>query len=456
MRLDASSAALAASTPARLDVVVDADEGSAFRMPPGWQALIEAMQGAVWLADAVDLRIVAANAATVAITGLPRRRWLGRPVDALCASAEDRCFWDEVRAGLESEVDSESFVLRGERAVPVHRRISLVTAQTADGSHGVWLVSMQDRSEAVAAQRELALAVADLSATLESTHDGVLVTDLSGRIRKFNRRFATLWGLRHELLVRGDDDAVFESMRRAVIDPPGYMRRLAQLDDAVRAEATDVVELQSGQLLERIVRPQLAAGRPIGRVTSFRDVTDVVGAQRQLQALAFTDALTGLPNRRLLGDRVAQALALARRDGSRFSLLSIDLDHFADVNLQFGRRLADDVLRDAARRIAASLRQVDTVARLADDAFVIVAQQTDAAGATLAAARIAAALERPFEFGDGRSVVVGASIGIVLCPDDGSDIDTLLERADAAMREVKDAGRAGVRFWRPPADAARD
>ena len=436
-------ATLSDQAAARSDVAVVAPPR--FRLPADWQALLDAMPGAVWLVDVDELLIIAANAAAGALVGLPARHWIGRPVAALSASPEDVCFWDEARAGLAVEIDSETFVLRGTTAVPVTRRITRIGS--GPDTVRAWVVAMHDRSEEVAAQRELSLAAADLRATLESTHDGLLVTDLGGRIRNFNRRFATLWSLPAELLVRGDDDGVFESMRRAVVDPPNYMRRLAAIDDDALGESTDLIHLRSGRIIERVIRPQLACGRPIGRVASFRDVTDAVDAEHRVQMLAFVDALTGLPNRRLLGDRVAQSLATARRDGTGFGLLSIDFDDFAGINVRLGRRAADDVLREAASRIAGCLRQVDTVARVGSDEFAVLVQQTDAAGAEMAAMRVAAALEKPIAGAGGDSTVLGASIGIVLCPNHGADIDTLLDRAGAAMREVKQAGRAGYRFW---------
>jgi diguanylate cyclase (GGDEF)-like protein len=226
------------------------------------------------------------------------------------------------------------------------------------------------------------------------------------------------------------------------------MRRLAMMDEATMLRATDVVRLHTGAVLERVTMPQCMHGRPIGRVFSFRDITAKLAADQRIQTLSTTDGLTGLPNRRLLADRVDLALAVARRDGTPFALMFLNLDRFKQINETLGRAYGDLVLRDAADRIKGCLRQVDTVARLAGDEFVVLVHQADDAGAEVTAMRVMEALRRPFTQG-GMSFTVTASIGIALFPNDGADLDALLRRSDAAMREVKLGGRAAYRFHRP-------
>ena len=419
-----------------------------------WRTLIEAMLHAVWLVDARALRIVAVNRAAGVLLGRPGEELLGMEVIELAATPEDLCFWGEVAGGLTQVIDSETLVCRADGSVaPVTRRVSRVEG---DDGTAFYVVALHDRSEQVRTERELESAAADLRATLESTQDGILVTDLSGRIRNFNRRFAQLWDMPDALLLHRDDDAVLEWMRRSVTEPSQYMRRLAAIDDTTMLRATDELRLQSGTVLERVTAPQCTAGRPIGRIQSFRDITEKVEANRRILALSFTDMLTGLPNRRLLEDRFQVALALAQREGMPFALLFLNLDHFKHINETLGRDFGDRVLVDVAERIKGCVRQVDTVARLGGDEFVILAHQAGKDGAEATAKRVIEALKRPFSYGDtygdthGDMIfTVTASLGLALYPADGASLGELVRRADAAMREVKLAGRAGFRFHQP-------
>lgn len=439
----------------------DVNRDSLRRAPPApvsealasWARLIEAMLDAVWLVDARELRVVAANRAAGQLMAMPPAELIGKDVLELAATPEDLCFWGEVSQGLVDQIESDTLVTSAAGATrAVTRRVSRIDHGAGAGKAAFYVVVLHDRSAQVRTERELEAAVADLRATLESTQDGILVTDLSGRIRNFNQRFASLWQIPPELLGRHEDDAVLEWMRRSVADPSAYMRRLAAIDDATMLQASDVLRLHSGTVIERVTMPQCMRGRPIGRVYAFRDITEKIEANRRIETLSYTDALTGLPNRRLLTDRIEVALAQAKRDGTPFALLFLNLDRFNHINETLGRIFGDRVLLDVADRIKGCVRQVDTVARLGGDEFVVLANQADDHGAETAAWRVIDALKQPFTQG-GMSFTVTASIGISLYPNDGSGIDELVRRADAAMRDVKLAGRAGFRFHRPRSES---
>ncbi len=168
--------------------------------------------------------------------------------------------------------------------------------------------------------------------------------------------------------------------------------------------------------------------------------------QRRRQAEQF-DPLTGLANRSLLADRLRGAMARARRDGGVVALLLLDVDHFKTVNDRFGPEVGDSLLVMAARRFGATVRESDTVARLGGDEFAVVlegAQRAEDAGRV--AAKMLAALEAPFEL-EGRRLYVSASIGIVVYPLDGDQVDELLRDADIAMYTAKEAGRNRYQFF---------
>jgi len=197
-----------------------------------------------------------------------------------------------------------------------------------------------------------------------------------------------------------------------------------------------------------------AAGAVIGVIESARDITahralteQLQEREVQLEHLAQHDPLTGLPNRLLFTDRLHQAIHLAHREHRAVALLFIDLDGFKSVNDSLGHPAGDQVLQQAAARMRALVREGDTVARLGGDEFILIIgalEQDNDAG--LVAHKLLAAFRQPFAVA-GQSLYVTASIGISLCPQDGTDVDTLIRNADAAMYRAKDQGRDTLRFY---------
>ncbi len=242
-----------------------------------WPALIESMLDAVCLVEPEGLRIVAANGAAGRLFGVTPAELVGRDMHATSATPEDEIFWREVGATRErgAGIVSASFVIgAGGAAVPVVRRVSRI--EPAPGT-ALYVVALHDRSEELRTERRGEAVVAQLAATLESIRDGVLVIDLAGGINNFNRRFAALWNLPEEMFVLRAEDDILDWMRGQVDDPAAYMRRLAEIDADPLMQATDMLRLRSGVVLERTTLPQRSRGRPIGRVFSFRLVDASAG-----------------------------------------------------------------------------------------------------------------------------------------------------------------------------------
>jgi len=418
-----------------------------------WSALIEGLLDPVWLVELETLRIAAANTAAGTLLGVDAWSLRGRAAADLSATGEDIVFWSEAAAGLTDAILSDTVVRRFDGAiVPVTRRVSRL------GTGEMLVVTLRDLSRQRATEDELETRVAEMRATLESSADGILVTDLGGAIRNFNRRFAALWGLPEDLLKQRDDKAVQDWMRRSVVshgsDGDEYTRRLNTIMDAALLQTTDVLTLHSGKVIERVTLPQCSRGQPIGRVFSFRDISEKLAAKQRIEELSHTDALTGLPNRRMLADRVEFALAMSQRSGQPFALMVLNLDRFKHVNDTLGLGLGDRVLLEVTERIKSCLRNVDTVARLGGDEFVLLVHQADAGGAEATARRVLEAMARPFDI-ESQTFTVTCSIGVALCPTDGDTLDVLMRRADAAMHRVKDAGRASFRFHQAHSDVVQ-
>ena len=177
-------------------------------------------------------------------------------------------------------------------------------------------------------------------------------------------------------------------------------------------------------------------------------------AQEHAHHLSLHDALTGLPNRRLLHDRLAQALAHARREGWQVAVMFLDLDRFKNINDTLGHAVGDDVLREFARRLTGALRNSDTVARVGGDEFVIVlSHPQEETSISLIAAKLLTQLSEPCDIGE-RTLRVTPSIGISVFPDDGDDPAKLLSYADAAMYHAKANGRRNVQLYTATMSAA--
>ncbi|HYR35575.1 MAG TPA: EAL domain-containing protein [Burkholderiales bacterium] len=192
-----------------------------------------------------------------------------------------------------------------------------------------------------------------------------------------------------------------------------------------------------------------ADGRWIGYRGTAADVTPRKQDEARIEQLATRDALTGLANRSLLAERTAQAILNAARAQSQLALLAIDLDRFKLVNDSLGHAAGDVLLRAVAERLQNALRREDTLARLGGDDFALLWNGLKSRDeAAQLGERLLSILGRPFTI-EGRTLSVGASIGIALYPRDGRDFAELLKQADAAMYSAKEAGRAAFRFFHP-------
>jgi diguanylate cyclase (GGDEF)-like protein len=172
-------------------------------------------------------------------------------------------------------------------------------------------------------------------------------------------------------------------------------------------------------------------------------------ANAQLEHAATHDALTGLPNRALLADRLAQATAQSERYSRGFAVLVVDLDRFKSINDSLGHIAGDEMLKEVARRLSRLLRKADTLARLGGDEFVLVLNEVSGArDAETVASKVLGALSGPVTL-SGLDVQISASIGVSVFPEDGVDAETLLQHADAAMYHAKKNGRNSFQFFAP-------
>ena len=191
--------------------------------------------------------------------------------------------------------------------------------------------------------------------------------------------------------------------------------------------------------------PSTFNGKPAS-VGTVVDISAQKMAEMKIRELADFDALTGLPNRRLLRDRVMQLLATAERDESAVTLMFLDLDHFKRVNDSLGHSVGDELLCAVSERLSNTVRRIDTLARLGGDEFIFALPGIQAAAAAEVARRLLVACSVPFSVA-GHELTVTPSIGISIHPQDGKDIETLLKNADVAMYKAKEQGRNTFQFY---------
>ena len=302
-------------------------------------------------------------------------------------------------------------------------------------------------------------------------------------------RFDLFWS-RLEVLAAGSDSRPFREVPGAVdllgrlqaalernadrLDPSDRLA-LRRLHDELVADSDDLQRLML-ELLQRsaeshsVLQRNLRELRPIGWLSlagllgsagilvfllwrevrhTKRLLTRTEESRDRIQHLAHHDALTGLPNRRLFEDRLIQALAVAARARRRLALLYLDLDGFKEINDTLGHRAGDELLRVVAERLATSVRGGDTIARLGGDEFAVIQiELRTATDAAILAERLMAAAAKPIRVGQ-QELVIGASVGIALYPDDGGTADELRANADVALYSAKAAGRARMAYYRP-------
>ncbi len=414
-----------------------------------WRAMLEGFPQPAWLVALDDQCVVAANQSAARFFGQSCEALRGISALSLATSPEDLAWWAAAAQGHADALYSDTVISAPNGRVMHATRSIRTLPDSASGGVRHALITLTDRSAARLADEARETLLCELQATLEATADGILVTDLSGHVRAFNRRFAELWSLPMAPLVQRDDVAVHAWMARSVVDVDGYEARLRNLHQSVLVTASDRLALHNGKVMERVSQPLLQGGEPQGRVWSFRDLSANLAAQRQIETLTHHDTLTGLPNRSTLSALLNQALtklpAPGSADAAAFALLVVDLDRFRQVNDSLGQATGDRVLLEVAQRIRACLREDDTLARLGADQFAVLVQAGDSASVDACARRILKVVAEPCQLADVQFTLT-CSIGIALAPSHGHDADDLVRHAESAMRQAKAAGRAGYRL----------
>ena len=382
-------------------------------------------------------RVLFGNRRFAEYWGLDPQGVVGRRIDDIVSPAASAQIEPELARSCRGEARHYDLVV--ERADGAqYYQVDYVPDVDATGTvQGVVTIS-QDVTALRRAQEALAESRERLQRITDSIPSLVGYIDRDRRYR-FNNRYYETWLGRPLSEITG-------RLVSDVLGPQAYAEIAANLDRAFDGERVDfdVEAKQAGG--SRFVRgtyvPDFdASGRVIGVYTSSTDVTPLKEVERQLERLAQNDALTGLPNRHMYNDGIAAALRRSQRSGSQIALLFLDIDGFKTINDTLGHAAGDDVLREFARRLLASVRTTDLVARLAGDEFVIVLEGIHTRDeCRFVARKILAAMRRDFRVG-ASMVKVTTSIGIALGQGGETTPEALLTRADSALYAAKGHGR---------------
>ena len=285
------------------------------------------------------------------------------------------------------------------------------------------------------------------AAALEAAANAIVITDSHGSIIWVNHAFTTMTGYSKEEVLGKNPH-----MLRSGKQPESYYANLWSTISSGKVWQGEIVNRRKDGTTyteEMTITPvtQSGADAKTQFVAIKQDITERKAAEKRVQFLAYYDALTGLPNRSLLQDRLAGAIASARRRNEKVALLFLDLDRFKNVNDSLGHTAGDLLLQEVAERLRRFGREQDTVARLGGDEFLIILNSVkDISDAAVAADRLVKSLTAGFVIQD-HPLTISCSLGISIFPEHGADGETLIKNADAAMYCAKEKGRNNFQFF---------
>lgn len=280
----------------------------------------------------------------------------------------------------------------------------------------------------------------------ENSREGILILDSDYRIASVNAAFCAMTGFSESHVV-GADAAILKSMQSEQAHYDAIWREVRRSDHWQGEIWGQRSNGESFPAWASISAVRDGSRLPSNYIIMFFDISERKAAEEKIRHMVEHDFLTGLPNRVLLLDRLQQAMASARRNGTQVAVLFLDLDRFKNVNDTLGHHVGDKLLQAVAERLKSCVRGVDTVSRQGGDEFIIMlADIGDAAQVAHIADNILLAISQPYRI-EKHELGITTCIGIGIYPNDGDDIDTLVRHADIAMYHAKESGRNGYQFF---------
>jgi diguanylate cyclase (GGDEF)-like protein/PAS domain S-box-containing protein len=422
-----------------------------------FRKLVQTQSAIVWRADPLTCRFMFVSDEAESILGYPVERWLDE-VDfwPQHIHKDDReaalAYCVEESANLRNHDFEYRMIAVDGRCVWLRDYVHLTIDNGAVIEMSGFMIDVTKQKQA---EEQLHLA----AITFES-QQGIVITDKNFNILQVNKAFTEITGFSQEKVL-GKNPRILASGRH----DKGYFQDFwKQLTTAGRFEGEVWNRRENGEIYpewQTITAVKDAKGQVSHYVAVFSDITEKKETESRIHNMAFYDALTGLPNRRLLLDRFDQELAIAKRRGQFGAVIFLDLDHFKLLNDSQGHLVGDELLIQVAKRLASVLREEDTPARLGGDEFVVLLHvnsenlTTVADHALIVAEKIKEVLNKPFMLNQYQHQI-SPSMGITLFPDNNESPEVILQQADTAMYRSKTSGRNAISFFHPSMQEAAD
>ncbi|MGB8930315.1 MAG: PAS-domain containing protein, partial [Anaeromyxobacteraceae bacterium] len=406
---------------------------------------------------AADKTLVISNSRFQQMYGLPDELVMpGTPLHRIFQFYKDRGDVGDANANVDQYVQLLPTQQR-QNYEPIDGRNILI--QRKPLPDGGWVATHEDVTEQKRGEQLLAEKAAELEAmnvrfdaAISNMSQGLCMFDAEQRLVVSNPRYGEIYHLSRDQTKPGTSLAQLLEYRRekgtnfADVEPEAYRKINVK-------EVREVRELVDGRVIA-IARQTMADGGWIG---THEDITDRARNEKKIAFLAQHDLLTGLANRALFSEKLDDAAKRLHRHDTTFTVLMLDLDKFKHVNDTLGHPAGDQLLVEVAQRLGSSLRDTDVLARLGGDEFAIIQEneKNQSEGAIALALRIIGLIEQPFDLG-GHRVSVGTSIGIAFAPEHGTDVESLLKKADLALYAAKSGGRNDFRVFQPEMTEAAD
>lgn len=422
-----------------------------------FKKLVQTQSAIVWRADPVSCRFLFVSDEAESILGYPVDSWVNDPdfwvrhlheddrdtVPAFCA--------EETREHRNHEIEYRMIAADG-RCVWLRDIVNLTIENNEVTDLFGFMIDITKQKQA---EEQLRLA-----ATTFESQQGIIITDKNAKILRVNKAFTEITGFSEEQVI-GKNPSILKSGHQ---DQAFYQNFWKQLTTRGKFEGEVWNRRKNGEFYpqwQTVMAVKNERGEVSHYLSVFADITEKKNVENKVNAMAFYDPLTNLPNRRLLLDRFEQELAVARRHGQFGAAIYLDLDHFKWLNDSQGHLIGDELLIQVGHRLNSVLRDEDTPARLGGDEFVVLLHANSdsltaaADQALIVAEKIRVKLNEPFMLNHYRHQI-SPSIGITLFPENQEAPDIILQQADMAMYRSKSSGRNAISFFHPSMQEAAD